>query len=580
MQIRGKGIRTPGATLTVFYEGTAVRTRPGVSVAAALTDAGILACRSTAAGDRGVFCGMGVCAECTVAIDDRPGQLACMTVVHDDMRIERQPVAPRPDVTAAAPKAIPEHVITPQLLVVGGGPAGLAAATTAAEAGVEVVLVDERAKLGGQYYKQPAATFEVDPHRLDQQYTRGRALIERAQAGGVRVLSGVRIWGANGSHELYASDGRSRWVIRPERLVLATGAYERVVPFPGWTLPGVMTTGAGQSLARAYQVAPGRRVLVAGNGPLNVQLAAELSRAGGDVVALVEVARVTSPAHAADLVRMATASPQLVREGLGYFAALRRARVPMLTGRAVVRVEGAERAEHAVVARLDADGLPVAGTEQGFDVDAVCVGLGFMPGNEIARLIGAQHTVDPATGGYVVTRTDRGRTSIDGVWVVGDGAEVRGAKVAENAGVLVGADVAVSLGRPAGEVAGLAEARRGKRRHERFQRALWRVYEGPALFAQLAEPDTVVCRCESVPLSTIDTAMDEVGSAGALKRLTRAGMGRCQGRFCGFVITDRVAGRSGTAVDGFAGFAPQLPMRPTPISVLAAAPDPDDQAGS
>jgi thioredoxin reductase len=579
MQIRGKGIRTPDATLTVFYEGTAVRTRPGVSVAAALTDAGVLACRSTAAGDRGVFCGMGVCAECTVAIDDRPGQLACMTVVHDNMRIERQPIAPRPDVTAAAPEALPEQVVTPQLLVVGGGPAGLAAAATAAEAGVEVLLVDERAKLGGQYYKQPATTFEVDPHRLDHQYTRGRVLIERVQAVGVRVLSGARIWGADGPHELYASDGETRWVIRPERLVLATGAYERVVPFPGWTLPGVMTTGAGQSLARAYQVAPGRRVLVAGNGPLNVQLAAELTRAGGDVVALVELARVTSPAHAADLVRMAAASPQLVREGVGYLATLRRAKVPMLTGRAVVRVEGAGRAEHAVVARLDAHGRPIDGTEQGFDVDAVCVGLGFMPGNEVARLIGARHTVDPVTSGYIVTRTDLGRTSIDGVWVVGDGAEVRGAKVAENAGILVGADVAASLGR-SGEVAGLAEARRGKRRHERFQRALWRVYRGPALFSQLAEPDTVVCRCESVPLATLDTAIDEAGSAGAVKRLTRAGMGRCQGRFCGFVITDRIAGRSGTAVDGLAGFAPQPPMRPTPISVLAAAPEQGDQAGS
>ena len=276
---------------------------------------------------------------------------------------------------------------------------------------------------------------------------------------------------------------------------------------------------------------------------------------------------------------MAASSPQLVREGLGYLATLRRAKVPMLTGRAVVRVEGSGSAEHAVVARLDAEGRSIPGTEQGFDVDAVCVGLGFMPGNEVARLIGARHTVDPATSGYVVTRTDHGRTSIDGVWVVGDGAEVRGAKVAENAGILVGADVAASLGRP-GEVAGLAEARRGKRRHERFQRALWRVYRGPALFSQLAEPDTVVCRCESVPLAAIDTAIDEAGSAGAVKRLTRAGMGRCQGRFCGFVITDRIAGRSGTAVDGFAGFAPQPPMRPTPISVLAAAPEQDDQTGS
>jgi thioredoxin reductase len=575
MEIAGRGIRPTPATATVYYEGQAVAARPGSSVAAALTAGGVLAYRHSAAGDRGLFCGMGVCGECSIVIDGRAGRLACMTPVQDGMRVERQPVAPVVDVAARPPRPAGDEVLTPELLVVGGGPAGLAAAAAAADAGVGVLLVDERGGLGGQYYKQPAGSFALDPARLDHQYRAGRALIERTRQAGVQVLSGARIWGAAGPEEFYAARGEQRWTIRPQRAVLATGAYERAVPFPGWTLPGVLTTGAGQSLLRAYQVAPGARVLIAGNGPLNVQLAAELVRAGAHVVGLVELADLTRPRHAGDLARMAVASPGLVRDGAGYLATLRRARVPMLTGRAVIRVEGTDRAQRAIVARIDASGRPVGGTERSFDVDAVCVGLGFMPGNELARLLGAAHRIDPHTGGYVIERSGNGRTSLDAVWVIGDSGEVRGAKVAEAVGLLAGADVARSLGRAPRDPRAVRRAGRRHARQLRFQRALWRLYAAPALFAQLAEPDTVVCRCESVPLAAIDTAVAGTRTAGAVKRMTRAGMGRCQGRFCGFVVADRVASATGVAVTAFAGFAPQPPIRPTPIAVLAGP----DEAG-
>ena len=331
-----------------------------------------------------------------------------------------------------------------------------------------------------------------------------------------------------------------------------------------------MTSGAGQSLLRGYQVAPGRRVLVAGNGPLNVQLAAELVKAGGTVVGLVELARMLSPARAIEALRMAASAPSLTRDGLGYLARLRRARVPILTGRAVVRVEGDGLAECAVVARLDPAGLPVPGTEITLDVDAVCLGYGFMPGNELARLLGLRHSIDPRTGGYVVERSPSGQTGRAGVWVIGDGAEVRGAKVAQSTGELAGAAAAASLGRPVRDLTAIS---RRRHRQERFQRALWQAYRAPALFGQLASPQTIVCRCENVRLATIEAAVSEVRSTGAVKRLTRAGMGSCQGRFCGFVVTELVRGATGVAVTARSGFAPQPPLRPTPLGVLAA-PDP------
>ena len=564
------GVTAPEAHITVHYEGRAVPARPGSSIAAALTAAGIRACRQSEAGDRGLFCGMGVCGECSIEVDGRAGQLACMTAAADGMRLRRQPTAQRADLTTVPEPHCAEEVLHAEVVVVGGGPAGLAAAATAAEAGADVLLVDDRAGLGGQYYKQPASSFILDPAALDQQYAAGRALIQRVRAAGVRVQVGARVWGADGPGRLYATRDRDRVEIRAERLILATGAYERVVPFSGWTLPGVMTSGAGQSLLRGHQVAPGRRVLVAGNGPLNVQLAAELVKAGGTVVGLVELARMLSPARAIEALRMTASAPSLTRDGLGYLGRLRRARVPILTGRAVVRVEGDRRAERAVLARLDHAGLPVPGTETTLDVDAVCLGYGFMPGNELARLLGLRHSIDPRTGGYVVERSPSGQTGLAGVWVIGDSAEVRGAKVAESTGVLAGSAAAASLGRPGRDRTAIS---RRRHRQERFQRALWQAYRAPALFGQLASPDTIVCRCENVRLATIEAAVTEVRSTGAVKRLTRAGMGSCQGRFCGFVITELVRGATGVVVTARSGFAPQPPLRPTPLWMLAA-PDP------
>lgn len=545
--------------------------RPGVSISAALTEAGINAFRRAAADERGLFCGMGVCGECAISVDRGPGRLACMTTVHDGMRLDPQPFRPVAELDADALVPLPEEQLSSDVLVVGGGPSGLAAAAAAAEAGADVLLVDERGALGGQYYKQPATTFAVDPNRLDDQYRAGRALVARVHAAGVRVLTSTRIWGAADAHELYATGADRRWVLRPRRVVLATGAYERAVPFPGWTLPGVLTTGAGQSLLRSYQVRPGRRVLIAGNGPLNVQLAAELTRAGTTVVALVELADVTSLRHAGAVARMFSSSPSLVRDGVRYLATLRRARVPVIERAAVIRVEGEGHAERAVVARIADDGTAVPVTERAFDVDAVCIGLGFLPGNEIARLIGVGHGVDHATGGYVLERDLTGRTAVADVWAVGDGAQIRGAKVAQAAGEMAGIDVAASLGHAPDAP---SAARRRRARHERFQDALWNAYSAPRLFAQLAEPDTIVCRCESVPLAVLDKALDDVGSPGALKRLTRTGMGHCQGRLCGFVVNERVASTAGP-VEGLSGFAPQPPFRPTLLSALAAV-DPCD----
>ncbi|MDR5700516.1 FAD-dependent oxidoreductase [Agromyces aerolatus] len=574
MRIRSKGFGESPETVQLSWDGEPVEAQCGDTVASALIAAGQPACRDAGPDDsRGIFCGMGVCHECAVQVEGAGERLACVTPVVPGMRVS--PAAPKLNLADAEPSAtLPEITLSPDLLVIGGGPAGLAAAATAAEQGLSVVVLDERGKLGGQYYKQPSPAFTVDESQIDTQYRSGRALIARATKAGVQVLHGARLWGAASADRLFAANAEERWEIFPKRLVLAAGAYERGVPFPGWTLPGVMTTGAAQTLSRSYQVSPGERVLVAGNGPLNMQVAAELASAGAEVVALVELGHPVSFRSVLRGPVMAVSAPSLILDAARYTMALLRAKVPVLTGSAVVHAEGGPAGVRSVrIAKIDADGRAVAGTERDFAVDAVCLGYGFLPSNELSRLLGCRHRWDEQLKSLVVDADEAGQTSVAGVRVIGDSARVSGARVAQAAGVLAGAAVVAELtgSTPSGLRSAISKAERRLARNLRFQRAANFAYAAPVLTDQLAEPSTIVCRCERVALSQIADQTDELATTpGAVKRVSRAGMGKCQGRYCGPVMLERSARLREETVAERSGFAPQAPVKPTPISVIAA----------
>lgn len=417
------------------------------------------------------------------------------------------------------------------IAVIGAGPAGLAAAAVATGAGRSVVVIDMNARPGGQFYRHPADGTPAPGQHGWSTFTQLRSR--------VRVLSGRSVFMIEPGppFTVHGVPG-----LTADAVVIATGAHDRQVPFPGWTLPGVMTAGGAQSLWKGNRVLPGRRIVVAGTGPFLLPVAAGLATEGASVLGVFEA---NDPTRFARFPGVLARSPGKLTEAAGYLATLARHRVPVRNRHAVLAAHGDDALSSVTVARVDANWQRVPGTERRIDCDVLAVGCGFTPQVDLGTALGcATHLA--ADGTLALTVDDRQRTTVPDVYAAGEVTGIGGVRLSLAEGAIAG--LALSGVDDPGRWTRL----RGERdRHADFARAMAAVYPVRDGWLDNLDGDTLLCRCEEVDHDAVRAAVDDLGArdARAVKLFTRAGMGWCQARMCGGAVACVVAHLTGADPD-------------------------------
>jgi D-hydroxyproline dehydrogenase subunit alpha len=381
-----------------------------------------------------------------------------------------------------------------EVLVLGGGPAGMAAAASAAECGVQVAIVDDNQALGGQIWRGNSE----DGHYQERNHWEARL-----RAREVRILCGYRVVDQPEAGVLLAESGENDCELRCQKLIVATGARERFLPFPGWTLPNVMGAGGLQAMVKCGLPIRGKRVVVAGTGPLLLAVAAYLGNEGAAVVLVSEQA---SWGRLARFAAGLAAFPEKVWEGLGLKRKL--AGIPFAANCWPLAAHGDSRVESVTVSR--------AGSEETIVCDYLACGFHLVPNVELPLLLGCQ------MDGAHVRVDELQQTTVEAVYCAGEPTGIGGVELALIEGQIAGLSAA-------GQVAEARKLFPARRKAQRFRRLLDRACALRPELKDLPHPETFICRCEDVPYGRLR----QQGSWRAAKLHTRCGMGPCQGRVCG-----------------------------------------------
>lgn len=458
-----------------------------------------------------------------------------------------------------------------RIIVIGAGPAGVRAAQTLVAAGLRPLVIDENARAGGQIYRQPppgfvrdkATLYGFEARRADSVHQSFAALSEK-----IDYLPHTLAWHcADKTLDLLVRDAAMPshpGVLTKRRfshLLLCTGALDRTLPFEGWTLPGVYTLGAAQVALKAQGCAIGRRVVLAGAGPLLYLVAYQYAKAGADIAAVLDMSSFSSRARGvADMASL----PALLAKGVYYLGWLRAHRVPVIDHVDRLAVTGTTRV-------AGVRWWSKRGGEHVIDCDAVATGFGLRSETQLADLVGCAFDFDAQNRQWLPRRDAAGRSSVAGVYLAGDGSGIAGADAAERGGQRAALALLEDLGHRVDQVhARRLEAQLA--RIGRFRRGVERAFPTPVTWARRAADETIVCRCEAVRAGDIRTAIHRDGAVemNRLKALCRAGMGRCQGRICSTATAEILAQETGVAIEAVGRWRAQPPIKPLPIAAAIA----------
>jgi len=451
-----------------------------------------------------------------------------------------------------------------QLLIIGGGPAGLAAATIAAKDGISCAVLDEQPTLGGQIYRAIESIPEQRAKKLGSEYRRGKNIAEAFRLSDAEYYPNTKVWSLNNQREVGILQNDKASILSADQVIVASGAMERPVPFPGWTLPGVMQAGAGQILYKSAGIVPDNGVVLAGSGPLLLLLAWQYLHAGVEVKALLDVTPLSNHIGALPKFPRALLAHHYLTKGIGYQIALKRAGIPMLFGVSDLRADGDGVCQSV--------GFKHSGKQKTIESELLLTHFGVIPHIWLTQSAGCKHQWDDSQQCWRPEHDEWGNTDISGILVAGDGAGINGARSAEHAGRLAGLEALFALGvinQSERDNRGVKERKwvRGERHIRPF---LEKYYQIPKKLLATDIDETIICRCEEIAAGEIRQAVrDGHDNTNQVKFFTRCGMGPCQGRQCSNAVAHLVADESGKSVKEMGHFRGRPPVAPLTLEQLA-----------
>ena len=430
-------------------------------------------------------------------------------------------------------------------IIVGAGPAGLKAATVIAGCGGEVTLLDSQPRLGGQYWRhsEVAATnqdFGHDGKRLKS------LLDEISQSTRISVRTGVSVWHSEMKNQVPTLHLSNQDVLTSQTVLIATGAYDRTLPFPGWDLPGSMSAGGAQALLKGTGALLGRKVFVAGTGPFLLPVAAALVEAGVKVLAVLEASPINGWFKHFNAI-----DPSKIKDLFRYMKILQSARVPIKIGYAIVEARGDGRVQEVTISKVDKNFTIIPTTIEIHQCDAIATGWGFTPDLSLAYGFGVETVVSEIDHSVAVSVNERQESSVPGIFAAGETTGIGGVELALVEGEIAGLAIALRRGLISKEQArdrslGLSNKRA---KYQKFATALSEVYRIRPGWRSWLKPDTTICRCEEVNFDKVVSAVHDLGAEDvrSAKNFTRCGMGLCQGRICGLSVAEIVSAEVGRA---------------------------------
>jgi len=457
--------------------------------------------------------------------------------------------------------------------IVGGGLAAAAAAELLAGHGARVLVLDDNLRPGGQYLRDSP---QAGSGWTDRIRRRGLKLLDRLALSGMDFRSRVEVLGIENGFELLVADGNGvLFTVNSERILLATGARERFIPFKGWTLPGVMATGAVQILIKQSGILPARETLVAGAGLFLTAVARDIQKSGGSVSAVLDETSFSKRVPPPGILARQFAK---FAQGGAMLARLRLGGTSIRNGTRILEARGENGLREVVAARVDKEGTVIPGSETIYPVSCLAVGFGFTANIELAQLAGCGLAFNSELGGWVVKVNENLETSVAGIHAAGEITAIGGAAKSLTEGRLAGLAILERMGLLKSDAMREELSALKKMRHRLM--AFARYFNSQQTFPpeylagwiRSLPNEMTVCRCEEVNLGDVRRAVAEgFDTPAAVKKATRCGMGICQGSTCKTILLDVLAALTGKPLSHIPLPSVRMPVKPVYLGTLAGA---------